>query len=258
MMLLGSPRGLRVMTLEEAGDQLIQAEKMAKRTVIYALTAINCLLGLLGLMVLVLASSHINREHLATQETTIKTLQQQIVNKDALIGEAEAANVLLVEQLATAAADLQNKTAAITAFHEQVERLTEDLDNTTEALQQRDEAILALEEQFQATERALARANGLLDKGRGALNRIFWITAGALSLTVCCWAGGVMATWLHEKTREEKETSINRNTLHEKTASAKGGRCNVTPRDLCLRWPARERRGAIVTGLGCTYVGWVM
>uniref|UniRef100_A0A7S1P0T2 Uncharacterized protein n=1 Tax=Vitrella brassicaformis TaxID=1169539 RepID=A0A7S1P0T2_9ALVE len=270
----------RVMTLEEAGDQLIRAERAAKGSITITLPAsggTNCLLFLLLVVLGGAAWAHvvigdINRVQLVAHEATIKALQQHLQDNDALIGqhevamgEKEAANVLLQDQLATATADLatatadlKNKTAAITAFHEQVARLTEDLHNTTEALQQRDEAIVALEDRFQATERALARANGLLDKGRGALNRIFWITAGALSLTVCCWAGGVMATWLHEKTREEKETSINRNTLHEKTASAKGGRCNVTPRDLCLRWPARERRGAIVTGLGCTYVGWVM
>ncbi|CEM00399.1 unnamed protein product [Vitrella brassicaformis CCMP3155] len=176
----------RVMTLEEAGDQLIRAERAAKGSITITLPAsggANCLLFLLLVVLGGAAWAHvvigdINRVQLVAHEATIKALQQHLVDKDALIGqhevamgEKEAANVLLQDQLATATADLatatadlKNKTAAITAFHEQVARLTEDLHNTTEALQQRDKAIVALEDRFQASERALARANERLKK----------------------------------------------------------------------------------------------
>ncbi|CEM00096.1 unnamed protein product [Vitrella brassicaformis CCMP3155] len=243
----------RVMTLEEAGDQLIRAKRAAKGSITITLPAsggTNCLLFLLLVVLGGAAWAHvvigdINRVQLVAQEATIKALQQHLQDNDALIGqhevamgEKEAANVLLQGQLATASADLKNKTATITAFHEQVARLTEDLHNTTEALQQRDEAIVALEDRFQATERALARANGLLDKwppldqsfvtlgvwlllilsalgfiasclfivalvvdGGGAINLEYMIMGGAAALAFFIWAVRATFSFLDENTR---------------------------------------------------------
>ncbi|CEM00525.1 unnamed protein product [Vitrella brassicaformis CCMP3155] len=176
-----------VMTLEEAGDRLIQAEKADKdhmAVVNKSLAALensqttaNTLLLLLVVELSGAALAHfiigsVNNAQLVAHEGTIKALQEQhLLDKDALIGkhevaiaEKEAANMLLQDQLATATADLENKTAAIKALHKEVAQLTEGLRNTTQALQQRDKAIVALKDRFQASEGALARANERLKK----------------------------------------------------------------------------------------------